>query len=61
MHLNFREGNNRPFHLYALVSKHKEMRMRLGLTISMQITVSCPPEPQVGAVIYRNAGKVYWS
>ena len=31
---NFREGNNRPFPHYAPVSKHKEMRMRLGLTIS---------------------------
>ena len=28
------EGNNGPFLHYALVSKHKEMRMRLRLTIS---------------------------
>lgn len=28
------EGNNRPFSHYAAVSKHKEMRMRLGLIIS---------------------------
>ena len=25
----------------------------------MQITVFCPPEPRVGAFVYRNAGKVY--
>ena len=28
------EGNNGPFPHYALVIKHKEMRMRLGFTIS---------------------------
>ena len=28
------EGNNGPFHHCTPVSKHKEMRMRLGLTIS---------------------------
>ena len=28
------EGNNRPFPHYAVVIKHKEMRMRLGFTIS---------------------------
>ena len=26
----------------------------------IQITVFCPPEPRVGAFVYRNAGKVYW-
>ena len=25
----------------------------------IQITVFCPPEPRVGAFVYRNAGKVY--
>ena len=25
----------------------------------IQITVLCPPEPRVGAFVYRNAGKVY--
>ena len=28
----------------------------------IQITVFCPPEPRVGAFVYRNAGKIYsWS
>ena len=27
----------------------------------IQITVLCPPEPRVGAFVYRNAGKVYGS
>ena len=26
----------------------------------IQIIVFCPPEPRVGAFVYRNAGKVYW-
>ena len=26
----------------------------------IQITVFCPPEPRIGAFVYRNAGKVYW-
>ena len=25
----------------------------------LQITVFCPPDPRVGAFVYRNAGKVY--
>ena len=25
----------------------------------IQITVFCPPEPRIGAFVYRNAGKVY--
>ena len=25
----------------------------------IQVTVFCPPEPRVGAFVYRNAGKVY--
>ena len=29
------------------------------MDIFIQITVICPPEPQVGAFVYGNAGKVY--
>ena len=51
----------RPFPHYASVSKHKEMREDEALVDNfIQITVFCPPEPRVGAFVYRNAGKVYW-
>ena len=26
----------------------------------IQITVFCPPEPRLGAFVYRNAGKIYY-
>ena len=29
------------------------------MDIFIQITVFCPPKPQVGAFVYRNTGKVY--
>ena len=46
---------------YAPVSRHKEMRTRLGWTISYKsLTVFCPPEPRVSAFVYWNAGKVYY-
>ena len=50
-------GRNRPFTHYAPVSKHKEMRTRLGRTISYKSLYFL--EPRVGAFVYRNAGKVY--
>ena len=37
------------------VSRHKEMRSRLGWTISF-----CPKKPRVGAFVYRNAGKIFY-
>ena len=52
----------RPFPHYAPVSKHKEMKTRLGSDNFIQITVLCPPLPGVSAFVYRNVGKVsyYW-
>ena len=49
----------RPFLHYAPVSKHKEMRTRLGWTVSHKSLYFTPPEPRVGAFVYRNAGNVY--
>ena len=50
---------NTPFPHYTPVSKHKEMMSRLGWTISVQITVYCPPELQVGAFVHINAETVW--
>ena len=53
--------DNRPFPRSAPVSKHKEMRLRLGWTISDKslYNVFCSPKLRHDAFVHRNAGKVY--
>ena len=52
-------SSNRPFPYSSHVSKQKEMRTRLGWTISYKSLYFV--RPRVGAFVYRNTGKVYSS
>ena len=48
---------NKPFLHYASVSKHKEMRTRLGWTISYKSLYFVHPILELVPFVYRNAKK----
>ena len=50
----------RPFPHYGCSEQTKINEDEAQADNFIQITVFCPPEPRVGAFVYRNAGKVYW-
>ena len=56
--LNGNSRKNRPFPHYAPVNKQRNQN-ETRVDNFIQITVFRPPEPRVGAFVYRNAGKVY--